>query len=141
MGGDWAVIKSRIEEYEFQSTPPHGGRHPAGNLGGGSNVFQSTPPHGGRPATYVRRSAWRSFNPRPHMGGDLYKSSWSAVASSFNPRPHMGGDFENNTAITHFEVSIHAPTWGATGCHVAAAPCRRFQSTPPHGGRRGVMAF
>ena len=39
-------------------------------------------------------------------------------------------------AIRILQVSIHAPAWGATAKHALALALDKFQSTPPHGGRR-----
>jgi len=54
--------------------------------------FQSTRPYGARPA------AW------PPMPGSY----------SFNPRARMGRDILSAIHTHQFEVSIHAPVWGAT---------------------------
>ena len=54
--------------------------------------FQSTHPHGVRLISLVIIRVWLSFNPRTHMGCD---AAYMAAAKSH-------------------DVSIHAPTWGAT---------------------------
>ncbi len=54
----------------------------------------------------------------------------------FNPRPHMGGDQTTEWLKQFNAVSIHAPTWGATKQHIEKILKVKFQSTPPHGGRR-----
>ena len=59
---------------------------------GGVDVFQSTRPRGARLRIKLGKAAIRRFNPRAHVGRD---SSGHEVA-------------------THTDVSIHAPTWGAT---------------------------
>ncbi len=110
----------------FQSTPPRGGRlqthadaqtvltvsiH-APTWGATSCAteaqthtwFQSTPPRGGRPTRASAVLPLDGFNPRPHVGGD-----W--VVCAVDPRP--------------LNVSIHAPTWGAT---VLAADTPRLVS-------------
>ena len=59
--------------------------------------FQSTHPHG------VRRSAWRTRQ----------------QIASFNPRTHTGCDSDEGPAVDgKGNVSIHAPTRGATVCKV-----------------------
>ena len=77
--------------------------------------FQSTPPHGGRRDLRFRRLISRCFNPRPRMGGDTAAQNLPAQGRCFNPRPRMGGDVLKMTLET---------------CRI------KFQSTPPHGGRR-----
>ena len=54
----------------------------------------------------------------------------------FNPRPHAGGDAQDVMFICEYGVSIHAPTRGATSSTVKIeSKIRKFQSTPPRGGR------
>ncbi len=74
-----------------------------------------------RPRTEGDASSSRSepyaacFNPRPRTEGDSASRSPSPISSSFNPRPRTEGDLSlANTNIAHY----------------------KFQSTPPHGGRR-----
>ena len=77
---------------QFQSTHPHGVRHIITVSSGRTLKFQSTHPHGVR---------------RKHSFG-------SNVPRSFNPRTHMGCDKEVARLAGANQVSIHAPTWGAT---------------------------
>ena len=64
------------------------------------------------------------MNPRPSNDDE-----------GFNPRAHVGRDPAAWDHPARGEVSIHAPTWGATtGCN--SRFCRgRFQSTRPRGAR------
>ncbi len=53
----------------------------------------------------------------------------------FNPRAHGGRDLEINArGGTRYNVSIHAPTGGATSSGSTSATMKRFQSTRPWGG-------
>ena len=61
----------------------------------------------------------------------------SLVRRGFNPRTRMGCDRKIIEYLGEKEVSIHAPAWGATDVHQAIASLRGFQSTHPHGVRRG----
>ena len=55
------------------------------------------------------------FNPRPRMGGNNCSApNTVSPSSSFNPRPRMGGNERGAGGGGRFEVSIHAPAWGAT---------------------------
>ena len=56
-----------------------------------------------------------SFNPRSHMGSDILRCCTSTPNRSFNPRSHMGSDLSISQCVHLDRVSIHAPTWGATG--------------------------
>ena len=93
------------------------------------------------------------------MGCDVcYRNAYGFV-KSFNPRTHMGCDESYNNVKDVHDVSIHAPTWGATKeqvdellvkygfnprTHMGCDPngidiyaiIHRFQSTHPHGVRR-----
>ena len=116
---------------------PTRGRPTKTRSGTNGSLFQSTP-HAGATPTVRRASASAVFQSTPPRGGTLY--FWFLHCfGRFNPRPHAGGD--RNATITignvpnRWKVSIHAPTRGAT----TAIYCRlrrRFQSTPPRGGRR-----
>ena len=77
----------------FQSTHPHGVRPPGVGADAASLLFQSTHPHGVRQAIRLLSSSTACFNPRTHMGCDLVV---------------FGG------VVFVQQVSIHAPTWGAT---------------------------
>ncbi len=77
----------------FQSTHPHGVRRAMTLRHRTYVVFQSTHPHGVRP--------------KPSMTVSVYNNG-------FNPRTHTGCDDSNSLYEDELEVSIHAPTRGAT---------------------------
>ena len=55
------------------------------------------------------------FNPRTHVGCDKDGHGAADVGGDFNPRTHVGCDWaEREHRIKAMEISIHAPTWGAT---------------------------
>ena len=78
--------------------------------------FQSTHPRGVRPTW--RHPRWCStstcFNPRTHVGCDCFPTLFPSCAGGFNPRTHVGCDEYDKFLLSAAEVSIHAPTWGAT---------------------------
>ena len=98
--------------------------------------FQSTHPHGVRRHKKCTAERLISFNPRTHTGCDLYNDHHRLHVESFNPRTHTGCDapraivhhpqlgFNPRTHTgcdsyvesykTFLNVSIHAPTRGAT---------------------------
>ena len=55
------------------------------------------------------------FNPRSHMGSDRLYLWMEPHDNNFNPRSHMGSDASADSALSLSSISIHAPTWGATG--------------------------
>ena len=99
-----------------------------------------------------------NFNPRSHKGSDdslRLRSAQSArfqstlpqgerlafrVAFSrfyyFNPRSHKGSDINHVVIIRTFDISIHAPTRGATARQGTYAMHTAFQSTLPQGERQ-----
>ena len=60
----------------------------------------------------------KGFNPRPRVGGDPKNVSNKLKSICFNPRPRVGGD-----VICSTTSCIDGP----------------FQSTPPRGGRHGIV--
>ena len=82
--------------------------------------FQSTPPRGGRR--------------RCHLEQEI-DSAISIHA------PARGATRRNaGKSVDRRAISIHAPARGATSMGSAAPDLRRFQSTPPRGGRHGIQA-
>ena len=56
----------------------------------------------------------RYFNPRSHEGSDFSTAILAHLAENFNPRSHEGSDIEFIYGFLRPEISIHAPTRGAT---------------------------
>ena len=121
----------------FQSTLPRGERHdrfarvflvsrsfnPRSHVGSDAHIAQKRPQR-------------ECFNPRSHVGSDVSILREYSAARGFNPRSHVGSDISYRSYRRKAEVSIHAPTWGATQTiwHRPRAP--EFQSTLPRGERR-----
>jgi len=100
--------------FQFQSTPPRGGRPRNSSRISNTLSFNPRPHAGGDKPVQNLRSAWKCFNPRPHAGGDYLWGRATPPPTSFNPRPHAGGDEQAQRAGEAYVVSIHAPTRGAT---------------------------
>jgi len=99
-------------------------------------MFQSTPPRGGRRSSGLIGIDLEGFNPRPRVGGDRAKHtdcSWILVSIH---APAWGATKKEPIINTYGNVSIHAPAWGATSMMLDGRSPKRFQSTPPRGGRR-----
>ena len=107
-------------------------------------------------------TATRYFNPRSHVGSDIFYMHGTCHKGDFNPRSHVGSDLDSILHHTRLEISIHAPTWGATRQHIPGVTatrhfnprshvgsdteslCRfmigwRFQSTLPRGERQSQL--
>ena len=88
-------------------------------------IFQSTHPRGVRPLITGKLLHLVNFNPRTHVGCDKVYPSHSKDVLHFNPRTHVGCDQGLNKLMVDIEISIHAPTWGAT-----VAPFKIFTIKP-----------
>ena len=76
--------------------------------------FQSTPPQGGRPDDFRDEVSEAGVSIHAPAGGATTAKVIVAESSRFNPRPRRGGDVVGAAAIK---------------------PIKKFQSTPPQGGR------
>ena len=155
------LLNGLPSSFIFQSTLPHGERHMYCIDATFLLLFQSTLPHGERQTLQQPRRVLERFNPRSHMGSDGWCRSFfthnpkfqstlphgerpcslslGARGGSFNPRSHMGSDIIAHTRLALlWNVSIHAPTWGATHWPSRLHPLQLFQSTRPHGERRNA---
>ena len=84
------------------------GRNPTG--------FQSTHPHGVRhPHEVIKKTRFEDFNPRTRMGCDKNSGPQQMPEPYFNPRTRMGCDPHGSRwSAGSPAISIHAPAWGAT---------------------------
>ncbi len=85
-------------------------------------------------------TAMARFQSAPPGGGRHLSRHVSLVARRFNPRPRVGGDECAARFIADAVVSIRAPGWGATQIVPGVIREREFQSAPPGGGRRILLA-
>ena len=97
----------------FQSTLPQGERREEDRARHWQYVFQSTLPQGER----------------------RLQKSITSLHWNFNPRSHKGSDFFSGHLISKCQISIHAPTRGATMLFSRAKQKSKFQSTLPQGER------
>ena len=148
---------------EFQSTHPRGVRQTALSHLKRIEAFQSTHPRGVRLEYGGELELFESFNPRTHEGCDLARATPGHPHSCFNPRTHEGCDLPVQPWARVKNVSIHAPTRGATdkvteitcnncfnprtheGCDIVPPnlliSTQRFQSTHPRGVRPSSSAL
>ena len=57
------------------------------------------------------------FNPRSHEGSDDKGGVVFEITGNFNPRSHEGSDYYRPIPGNEIDISIHAPTRGATEEH------------------------
>ena len=130
--------KNTAENSRFQSTLPQGER-PTGkdayNYTTGISIHAPT-----RGATYVGQNVYSNlndFNPRSHKGSDKPGLQNLYHQYNFNPRSHKGSDYNYTTRELIKQISIHAPTRGATKSRSDILMLSIiFQSTLPQGERR-----
>ena len=94
-------------------------------------------PTRGATCRWKNRKCYWSFNPRTHEGCDYKIQQIISRIWSFNPRTHEGCDCKNTLCKQTQQVSIHAPTRGATQQPQMLDAELQFQSTHP----RGVRPF
>ena len=136
-GSDKQAATQPTPEPVFQSTPPHGER-PCG-VSQTLTILRISihaPTRGATPYTTEHTKRLTNFNPRPHTGSDLtipdrrspsyrFQSTpphgerrdlieYSESSAHFNPRPHTGSDLLPAPTGQPGDISIHAPTRGAT---------------------------
>ena len=101
----------------FQSTLPRGERRRQQCRDCCLPEFQSTLPRGERRFFRRWRSSGAHFNPRSHEGSDDIGLCSNSCSIYFNPRSHEGSDFDALRTAEKINISIHAPTRGATQPH------------------------
>ena len=147
----------------FQSTLPHGER-PVTEMLKLACRFQSTLPHGERPGNVATMLQHDNFNPRSRMGSDrlpdhgiscrqqisIHAPAWGAtlalsdygrLEADFNPRSRMGSDavLADTAVVANFNPrSRMGSDWYRCERSHDTGARSRFQSTLPHGERRGV---
>ena len=100
--------------------------------------FQSTLPHGERPIVLPRCVLLLGFNPRSHTGSDVALFLCFYYSVCFNPRSHTGSDARFFTPSLSIQVSIHAPTRGATlHCMLSVFKKRGFNPRSHTGSDKG----
>ena len=105
-------------------------------------MFQSTHPHGVRHDIGTKGVNTISFNPRTHTGCDLGQGVPEIVANVSIHAPTRGATTSVLPEQRGETVSIHAPTRGATRGGQANETYRHmFQSTHPHGVRPFVWIW
>ena len=102
----------------FQSTRPRGARLPALYRQLRLSLFQSTRPRGARPSNLLIYSSCKSFNPRAHAGRDATPAICRLYKQVSIHAPTRGATISLFDVSTAEDVSIHAPTRGATNLHV-----------------------
>ena len=78
-------------------------------------IFQSTHPRGVRPAFFGVQVYGRYFNPRTHVGCDYRRHNGCRLQTQISIHaPTWGATHKARLHADSLCISIHAPTWGAT---------------------------
>ena len=99
---------------EFQSTLPQGERPTYGFIVIYRQAFQSTLPQGERRGTISRGGTQINFNPRSHKGSDALEEHMDALTEISIHAPTRGATGASGDGPGADHISIHAPTRGAT---------------------------
>ena len=78
------------------------------------NKFQSTLPRGERPYNMALPVHTADFNPRSHEGSDNIVDNVDRAVNISIHAPTRGATISVQIVILQFKISIHAPTRGAT---------------------------
>ena len=118
-GSDLLTRPERRERTKFQSTLPQGERPFTTEEAAWKRLFQSTLPQGERRYQIGRMCRGIAFQSTLPQGERLNVIFLPPKAHYFNPRSHKGSDFLFASPWLQYDISIHAPTRGATflcGC-------------------------
>ena len=95
--------------------------------------------HEGSDSMMTSRLVWiRSFQSTLPRGERLQFYNQEGFTMNFNPRSHEGSDCESSYGKRDIQISIHAPTRGATTVTAMWTDAAKFQSTLPRGERPGL---
>ena len=104
---------------------------------GAEVVSIHAPTRGATPRQPPARRPSPSFDPRPHAGSDVVKQWLRSGLLVFRSTPPRGERRAcANRGSRQLQVSIHAPTRGATRRESVCKRHDTFRSTPPRGERR-----
>ena len=78
------------------------------------SLFQSTHPRGVRHKAELANVGVDDFNPRTHVGCDLSVSNFLITTDISIHAPTWGATSMGFDVLSGAIISIHAPTWGAT---------------------------
>ncbi len=81
---------------------------------GNSFISIHAPTRGATLDRNSKTSLLTNFNPRSHKGSDVNFRTRRKIYSNFNPRSHKGSDTTDTGGVHMSNISIHAPTRGAT---------------------------
>ena len=99
----------------FQSTHPHGVRQNLRSKVIDVLEFQSTHPHGVRQYNLQQLPTLQAFQSTHPHGVRLFAPEKVKQDAEFqSTHPHGVRPYPVERKLTKWEVSIHAPTWGAT---------------------------
>ena len=114
----------------------HAGRDPTDTTTDTARYRFNPRAHAGRDPTSARSPTWRTFqSTRPRGARHRSISRLRDEIDGFNPRAHAGRDLLGRAARRDAQVSIHAPTRGATFACLPLRTLSAFQSTRPRGAR------
>ena len=94
--------------------PTRGATSSGGGLEDSNKLFQSTLPQGERHKIEQESSKAKQFQSTLPQGERPFVTTSVPSTEDFNPRSHKGSDRKQDLHHVHVNISIHAPTRGAT---------------------------
>ena len=145
-----------MKPFEFQFSPPRGGRRLHGRkwpdphnfnsrprAGGDLWTvticrrcrFQFPPPRGGRRPLFFTSSWTSKFQFPPPRGGRRRRRAEHSWRANFNSRPRAGGDLDPENGVPYSLFQFPPPRGGRLWNLGKIAGDNKFQFPPPRGGR------
>ena len=97
------------------------------------------PTRGATLSTIYTRQPTSTFNPRSYKRSDRVAIYRATLAKAFNPRSYKRSDLSLIDKADDLNLSIHAPTRGATGC--AGSGWWMYQAFNPRSYKRSDKAY
>ena len=136
-GSDWFYSGNYVHERISIHAPTRGATFHISKFHKCLNAFQSTLPQGERHLRDQFQYYLNSFQSTLPQGERPEEKAAADVRWNFNPRSHKGSDNVNRDWLINGDISIHAPTRGATSKTTLSFWIHSlFQSTLPQGERR-----
>ena len=130
------MLAMSAPDLRFQSTHPRGVRLRRRERSSSSSSYFNPRTHVGcdHTARTLFLTSWY-FNPRTHVGCDVSPRLLSALASQFQSTHPRGVRHRITPALEDCsEISIHAPTWGATAPSSSSPPVLFYFNPRTHVG-------
>ena len=113
--GATQIDRYKVCDFGISIHAPTKGATISGSISGFLICYFNPRSHEGSDTLDTGDPSWcPNFNPRSHEGSDYDRLRSSRQYTDFNPRSHEGSDVRSSLMCGMSQISIHAPTKGAT---------------------------